>query len=119
MAAYAISSFTATVAGIVLASLTQQAYAVAAQGYEFNVITALVVGGTSLMGGSGSVFGALLGAILVGLIDNGLNLMNVPAAYHPIVTGIVILVALILNTGFERPKWLRRPAAKPKVSPAA
>jgi ribose transport system permease protein len=113
MIAYSISAFTATVAGIVLASLTQQAYAVAAQGYEFSVITALVVGGTSLLGGSGSVFGALLGAILVGLIDNGLNLMNVPASYHPIVTGIVILVALILNTGVERPRWLRRPAARP------
>ncbi len=105
--AYSISSFTATLAGIVLASLTQQAYAVAATGYEFNVIIALVVGGTSLMGGSGSVFGALLGAILVGFIENGLNLMNVPSSYHPIVTGIVILVALIANTGFELPKWLR------------
>ena len=118
MAAYSISAFTATLAGIVLASLTQQAYAVAAQGYEFSVITALVVGGTSLLGGSGSVFGALLGAILVGFIDNGLNLMNVPSSYHPIVTGIVILVALILNTGVERPRWLRRPAARPaKATP--
>jgi len=104
---YSLSSFTATLAGIVLASLTQQAYAVAAQGYEFSVIIALVVGGTSLLGGSGSVFGALLGAILVGFIENGLNLMNVPSSYHPIVTGIVILVALIANTGFELPKWLR------------
>ena len=107
IACYSISSFTATLAGIVLASLTQQAYAVAAQGYEFSVIIALVVGGTSLMGGSGSVFGALLGAILVGFIENGLNLMNVPSSYHPIVTGIVILVALIANIGFELPKWLR------------
>ena len=90
-----------------LASLTQQAYAVAAMGYEFNVITALVVGGTSLLGGSGSVFGALLGAILVGFIDNGLNLMNVPSSYHPIVTSIVILAALILNTGVQLPRWLR------------
>lgn len=105
--AYTISSLTATMAGIVLASLTQQAYAVAAQGYEMSVITALVVGGTSLLGGSGSVFGALLGAILVGFIDNGLNLMNVPASYHPIVTGVVILGALILNTGLELPTWLR------------
>jgi ribose/xylose/arabinose/galactoside ABC-type transport system permease subunit len=110
--AYSISAFTATLAGIVLASLTQQAYAVAAMGYEFNVITALVVGGTSLLGGSGSVFGALLGAILVGFIDNGLNLMNVPSSYHPIVTGIVILGALILNTGGQMPKWLRLPALR-------
>ncbi len=110
--AYIISSLTATLAGIVLASLTQQAYAVAAQGYEMNVITALVVGGTSLLGGSGSVFGALLGAILVGFIDNGLNLMNVPASYHPIVTGAVIIGALILNTGIELPARLRVAAAR-------
>jgi ribose/xylose/arabinose/galactoside ABC-type transport system permease subunit len=116
MIAYSISGFTATLAGIILASLTQQAYAVAAQGYEFNVITALVVGGTSLLGGSGSVFGALLGAILVGFIDNGLNLMNVPSSYHPIVTGIVILGALILNTGVTLPKWLKLPARPAKVS---
>ena len=115
MIAYSISGFTATLAGIVLASLTQQAYAVAAQGYEFNVIIALVIGGTSLLGGSGSVFGALLGAILVGFIDNGLNLMNVPSSYHPIVTGIVILGALILNTGVARPKWLRLPVRPVKV----
>ena len=115
IACYSISSFTATLAGIVLASLTQQAYAVAAQGYEFSVIIALVVGGTSLMGGSGSVFGALLGAILVGFIENGLNLMNVPSSYHPIVTGIVILVALIANIGFELPKWLRLPARPAKA----
>lgn len=116
MIAYSISAFTATLAGIVLASLTQQAYAVAAQGYEFNVIIALVIGGTSLMGGSGSVFGALLGAILVGFIDNGLNLMNVPSSYHPIVTGIVILGALILNTGVARPKWLRLPVRPAKAA---
>lgn len=116
--AYAISSFTATIAGIVLASLTQQAYAVAAMGYEFNVIIALVVGGTSLLGGSGSVFGALLGAILVGFIENGLNLMNVPASYHPIVTGVVILASLILNQGVSRPKWLRLPA-RPKAANVA
>ncbi len=119
MIAYSISAFTATIAGIVLASLTQQAYAVAAQGYEFNVIIALVIGGTSLMGGSGSVLGALLGAILVGFIDNGLNLMNVPAAYHPIVTGIVILGALILNIGIERPKWFKLPVRMEKAVPGA
>jgi ribose transport system permease protein len=114
--AYSISAFTATLAGIVLASLTQQAYAVAAMGYEFFVVTALVVGGTSLKGGYGSVFGAMLGAILVGIIENGLNLMNVPASYNPIVTGLVILVALILNTGVERPKWLKLPTRRPKVA---
>ena len=112
---YTISSVTATIAGIVMASLTQQAYAMNATGYELDVITAIVVGGTSLMGGSGSVIGALIGAVMVGFINNGLNLLDMPSAYHPIATGIVILVALIMNQGVSLPgvfrKWFARPGA--------
>ena len=112
---YTISSVTATIAGIVMASLTQQAYAMNASGYELDVITAIVVGGTSLMGGNGSVIGALIGAVMVGFINNGLNLLDMPSAYHPIATGIVILVALILNQGVSLPavfkKLVSRPAA--------
>ena len=102
--AYTLSSGTATLAGIVMASLTQQAYAMNARGYELDVITAVVVGGTSLMGGSGSVVGALIGAVMVGFINNGLNLMNMPASFHPLATGIVILAALILNQGIHLPR---------------
>jgi ribose transport system permease protein len=112
---YTISSVTATIAGIVMASLTQQAYAMNATGYELDVITAIVVGGTSLMGGSGSVIGALIGAVMVGFINNGLNLLDMPSAYHPIATGIVILVALIMNQGVSLPtvfrKWFARPGS--------
>ena len=112
---YIISSLTATVAGIVMASLTQQAYAMNASGYEFDVITAIVIGGTSLMGGKGSVAGALIGAVMVGFINNGLNLLDMPSAYHPIATGIVILVALIMNQGVSLPtvfrKWFARPGS--------
>lgn len=112
---YTLSSVTATIAGIVMASLTQQAYAMNATGYELDVITAIVVGGTSLMGGSGSVIGALIGAVMVGFINNGLNLLDMPSAYHPIATGIVILIALIMNQGVSLPavfrKWFARPGA--------
>ncbi len=100
MAAYTVSGAAAAVGGIVLASLTQQSFAAAASGIELDVLTALVVGGTSLLGGKGSVVGALIGAIMVAFIENGLNLLDVPAPYHPIATGIVILLALILNRGF-------------------
>ncbi|MDA8427358.1 MAG: ABC transporter permease [Treponema sp.] len=99
MAAYTVSGATAAVGGIVLASLTQQSFAGAASGIELDVLTALVVGGTSLMGGSGSVVGAFIGAVMVAFIGNGLNLLNVPAPYHPTATGIVILLALIFNMG--------------------
>ena len=110
---YTISSVTATIAGIVMASLTQQAYAMNASGYELDVITAIVVGGTSLMGGNGSVIGALIGAVMVGFINNGLNLLDMPSAYHPIATGIVILVALILNQGVSLPAVFKKLVSRP------
>lgn len=110
---YTVSSVTATIAGIVMASLTQQAYAMNASGYELDVITAIVVGGTSLMGGNGSVIGALIGAVMVGFINNGLNLLDMPSAYHPIATGIVILVALILNQGVSLPAALKKLVSRP------
>lgn len=99
IAAYMISGFTASLAGIVMASLTQQAYAPNAGGYEFDVLTAIVIGGARLKGGQGSVGGAIIGAVMVGLINNALNLANLPASFSPLVTGIVILIALIMNQG--------------------
>ena len=116
---YIISSVTATIAGIVMASLTQQAFAMNATGYEFDVITAIVIGGTSLMGGNGSVAGAMIGAVMVGFINNGLNLLDMPSSFHPIATGLVILVALIMNQGFSLSGTVKKIAArfKPAASP--
>lgn len=109
MTAYAISGFTAALAGIVLASMNQQAIAKAAQGYENDVLTAIVVGGTSLMGGEGSLQGAMFGALLVGMINNGLRLMGVPSTYHSVVKGAVIILAVAIdaygrykNSGLQR-----------------
>ena len=116
---YTISGVTATIAGIVMASLTQQAYAMNASGYELDVITAIVVGGTSLMGGNGSVIGALIGAVMVGFINNGLNLLDMPSAYHPIATGIVILAALILNQGSSLPALFRKFFTRPGAAQGA
>jgi len=95
--AYTLSGMTSAVGGVVLASLTQQIFAAAASGIELEVMTALVIGGTSPVGGKGSVIGGLLGAVMVAFIINGLNLLNVPAQFHPIVTGVVIILALLLN----------------------
>lgn len=120
VAAYAISGFTAALSGIVLASMNQQAIAKAAQGYENDVLTAIVVGGTSLMGGEGSLQGAMFGALLVGIINNGLRLMGVPSTYHSVVKGIVIIIAVAVdahgrykNSGLQRKKH-----ASPKASAA-
>ena len=92
--AYIFSGFTSAVAGIILASMNQQAIAKAAMGYENDVLTAIVVGGASLMGGEGSIQGAMFGALLVGLLNNGLRLMGVPAIYHTVIKGIVIIAAV-------------------------
>lgn len=110
IASYTISGATSAIGGVVLASLTQQVFAAAASGIELDVMTALVIGGTSPVGGRGSVAGALLGAIMVAFIINGLNLMNIPAPYHPIVTGTVILMALLLNEGQFKGKFGRAAA---------
>jgi ribose transport system permease protein len=104
MISYAISGTTSAVGGVVLASLTQQVFAAAASGIELEVMTALVIGGTSAVGGRGSVVGAIIGAVMVAFIINGLNLLNVPAPYHPIVSGVVIIVALLMNEGYLVPK---------------
>ncbi len=106
VAAFVISGFTAALAGIVLASMNQQAIAKAAAGcqdglpstgYENDVLTAIVVGGTSLMGGEGSLQGAMFGALLVGMLSNGLRLMGVPSTYHSVVKGIVIIAAVAID----------------------
>jgi ribose transport system permease protein len=97
ISSYIFSGFTAALAGIVLASMNQQSIAKAAQGYENDVLTAIVVGGASLMGGEGSIQGALFGALLVGLLNNGLRLLGVPAIYHPVVKGIVIIIAVAFD----------------------
>ena len=116
--AYAISGFTAALAGIVLASMNQQAIAKAAQGYENDVLTAIVVGGTSLMGGEGSLQGAMFGALLVGMLNNGLRLMGVPSTYHSVIKGIVIIVAVAAdaysrykNSGLRRTRAPHKKAA--------
>lgn len=95
--AYVASGFTAALAGIVLASMNRQAIAKAAQGYDNFVLTALVVGGASLMGGEGSVLAAIWGAFLVGVVQNGLQLMGVASDYHGIFKCIVIIAAVALD----------------------
>ncbi len=94
---YVASGLTAALSGIVLASMNRQAIAKAAQGYDNYVLTALVVGGASLMGGEGSILGAVWGAFLVGVISNGLRLVGVASDYHGIVKCIVIVAAVALD----------------------
>jgi ribose/xylose/arabinose/galactoside ABC-type transport system permease subunit len=68
----------------------------AGMGYEFDAIAAVVVGGTSFSGGEGTLIGTLIGVLLIGVLANGLNILNVPAAYEGVVQGVVIAAALLL-----------------------
>ena len=97
--AYIFSGFTAALAGIVLASMNRQAIAKAAQGYDNFVITALVVGGASLMGGEGTITGAVWGAFLVGMVSNGLRLCGIASDYHGIFKCVIIVLAVAIDAG--------------------
>ena len=109
--AYMISGFTTVIGGIVLASMTQQCMASTGSGYEQFVIMAGVIGGISLLGGEGTVPGAIFGAVIIGLLQNGLNLMSVPSTQHGLVRGIVIIAAVGFDALQRDPKfqgWLAK-----------
>jgi len=91
---YIFSGVTASIGGVVLASMTQQGMASTGSGYETDVITAAVVGGISLTGGEGKIQDAVIGAILVGLLNNGMNLAGVPSTHQGLIKGMVIVIAV-------------------------
>jgi inositol transport system permease protein len=74
----------------------------AAVGYEFDAITAVVVGGTSLSGGAGSLVGTVIGAVIVGIINNVQNLLNINTQWQQVVKGAIILLAVILDVVSKR-----------------
>ncbi|MEV0125517.1 substrate-binding domain-containing protein [Streptomyces sp. NPDC050703] len=95
---YALSGLFAAVAGIVLASRLVSAQPQAAQGYELDAIAAVVIGGASLAGGVGKASGTLVGALILAVLRNGLNLLSVSAFWQQVVIGVVIALAVLLDT---------------------
>ena len=94
---YTLSGFMASIAGIILTSRLNSAQPTAGQAYEMDAIAAVVLGGTSLSGGKGRIFGTLVGALIIGTINNGLNLLGVSSFYQQIVKGIVIIIAVLID----------------------
>nr|WP_223203981.1 ribose ABC transporter permease [Alicyclobacillus suci] len=94
---YVVAGVLAAFAGLILTSRLGTAEPTAGTGYELDAITAVVLGGTSLVGGEGSIIGTLVGALILGVIDNGLNLLNVNSFWQDAVKGLIILVAILLD----------------------
>ena len=84
-------------AGVILTSRLNSAQPTAGVGYELDAIAAVVLGGTSMSGGKGSVSGTLIGALIIATLNNGLNILNVSSFYQQVVKGIVILLAVIMD----------------------
>ena len=94
---YMLCGLTAAISGIASAARLGVGQSTAGDGYEMDAIAAAVIGGASLSGGSGSIVGAIIGAAIMGVLRNGLVLLNVSAYWQQTVIGIVIILAVTLD----------------------
>ena len=99
---YTLMGALAGLAGLVLTARTTAAVPQAGLGYELDAIAAVVIGGTSLAGGVGSIVNTLVGVLIIGIISNGLDLMGVSSYYQQIVKGVIIVVAVMIDRSRER-----------------
>lgn len=98
---YAISGALAAVAGLIVTARLSSAQPQAGGGYELDAIAAVVLGGTSLAGGKGGVIGTIIGALIIGILNNALNLMDVTSYYQLLAKGVVILIAVLIDRDFD------------------
>ena len=101
---FVLMGFLSAIAGIVLASYVGYGTIAAGAGYELDAIAAAILGGTSTLGGVGTVFGALIGSLIMTSLTNGLQMMNVPPYWQYIVKGTVLVLAVLLDVYFKRSK---------------
>lgn len=94
---FAVSGFLAGLAALLHAALVEQGSHIDGSGYELNAIAAVVIGGTSLSGGVGTVVGTMIGALILSILDNILGLRNVQSEYQAILKGVIIVLAVIVQ----------------------
>ncbi|MCR8744893.1 ribose ABC transporter permease [Romboutsia lituseburensis] len=94
---YTISGVLSAIAGIIITSRLYSAQPTAGTGYELDAIAAVVLGGTSLTGGKGKIGGTIIGALIIGVLSNALNILDVSSYYQMMVKGVVILIAVLLD----------------------
>jgi ribose transport system permease protein len=111
MLVYISMGLLSAVTGIVLTSRLGSADPTAGVGFETDAIAAVVIGGTSMSGGEGSVIGSLIGALIIGVMNNGLNLLNVSPYYQQIFKGLIVVLAVLMDSASRR----KRQAAALKV----
>ncbi len=101
---YTLAGFFSGLAGIVIAARLNSAQPALGQGYELDAIAAVVIGGTSLSGGEGSILGTVIGAFVISVLTNGLRILSVPQEWQMVVTGAIIIVAVFLDMARRRGK---------------
>jgi len=101
MLVYMLSGFLAAIAGLILTARLSSAQPTAGSGLELDAIAAVILGGTSLSGGLGTISGTLIGSLILGVLNNILNLANVNPFYQDIVKGLVIIIAVITDGKFK------------------
>ncbi|MBP6710301.1 MAG: ribose ABC transporter permease [Propionivibrio sp.] len=94
---YVIAGASAALSALILTSRLNSAEPIAGLGYELDVIAAVVIGGTSLNGGRGSLWGTFIGALMIGVINNGMNLLDISPYFQLVVKGLIIIGAVLLD----------------------
>ena len=94
---YAFAGLTASIAAIIMDARLNAAAPTAGENYELNAIAAVVIGGTSMAGGEGKISGTIIGVLIIGVINNGMNLLNVSQGMQKVVLGCVMVIAVIMD----------------------